>query len=465
MVYYTFIMANTDTNLMQEIVALAKRRGFIYQSSEIYGGLASVYDYGPQGVELLRNIRESWWNYFIHQKQNVVGIESQIFMHPDVWKASGHVDGFHDPLVDCKKCRNRFRADHLVEGAIKGIDGDDYDNKGLQDLIMEKKIPCPHCGNFDWTDVRNFNLMFATELGAVSDGDAKVYLRPETAQGMFVQFKNVMDTNRLKIPFGIGQIGKVFRNEITKGKFIFRTLEFEQMELQYFIKEDGWEETFEMWRGEIEKWYTDVLGIDKSKFIWKPHNPDKLAHYAKKAEDYEYQYSWGHDEVSGLHYRTDFDLSTHQKHSGKSLEVLDQETNTSFVPHVIESTFGLNRVLLMLLTDAYTVESNRTVLKLSVKIAPYKAAIFPLLANKPELVDKARGVFDNLSETFNVAWDARGNIGKRYLAQDEIGTPYCITIDFDSLNDDTVTVRDRDTTNQERVNISKLAEKLQVLLS
>lgn len=452
-------MSNSNDTKMQDIVALAKRRGFVYLSSEIYGGLASVYDYGPQGAELLRNIRQSWWDYFIHKKSNVVGLESSIFMHPDVWKASGHVDGFHDPLIDCKSCKSRFRADHLVEGAMPNVDGDDYDNEGLTKLIKDNKIVCPNCGKNDWTEVRNFNLMFKTELGATSAGDSIVYLRPETAQGMFVQFKNVMDTNRLKIPFGIGQIGKAFRNEITKGKFVFRMLEFEQMELQYFIQENDWETSFETWRKEIETWYTKVLGIDPKKFTWKPHNPDKLAHYAKKAEDYEYEYSWGHDEVSGLHYRTDFDLSTHQKHSGKKLEIQDSE-GSFFTPHVIESTFGVNRVLLMILTDAYTKEESRTVLKLAPNMAPYKAAIFPLLGNKDELIEKARGLYDRLSTEFNVAWDDRGNIGKRYLSQDEIGTPFCITVDFDSLEDDAVTVRDRDSMKQERVAIAKLNDYL-----
>ena len=458
-------MTKKKEKSLQDLVSLAKRCGFVYQSSDIYGGLASVYDYGPRGVELLNNIRASWWKHFIHRKQNVVGMESQIFMHPSVWKASGHVDGFHDPLIDCKKCRNRYRADHLIEDKFPDIDGDDFDNEGLQDLIHQKKTKCPHCGNFDWTDVRNFNLMFKTELGATSTGDSEVYLRPETAQGMFVQFKNIMDTNRLKIPFGIGQIGKAFRNEITKGKFIFRTLEFEQMELQYFIKESNWEKTFEQWREEIEKWYIESLGGDKSLFRWKPHNPDKLAHYAKKAEDYEYKYSWGFDEVSGLHYRTDFDLSTHQEHSGQKLEVLDTQSGDSYIPHVIESTFGVGRVLLMLMDAAYTEEENRVVMKFSPRVAPYKAAVFPLLSNKPDLVERAKKIYSGLLGDYHVAWDARGNIGKRYMAQDEIGTPYCITVDFDSLEDDAVTIRDRDTTKQERVNISKLNDWLSEKLS
>lgn len=442
---------------LNDIVALCKRRGFVYLSSDIYGGLASVYDYGPLGTELLRNIREAWWDYFVHKKPNVVGIESQILMHPKVWEASGHVAGFHDPMVDCKNCKNRYRADHLVESQDDRIDGDDFDNKGLQDLIEKMKINCPNCGKKDWTEVRNFDLMFATNLGSTSGEDSKIYLRPETAQGMFVQFKNVVDSNRLKIPFGIAQQGKAFRNEITKGKFVFRTLEFEQMELQFFIEEESWEDNFEKWREEIEGFYSDVLGIDKSKFIWKPHHPDKLAHYAKKAEDYKYEFSWGHDEVSGLHYRTDFDLQTHHKHSGAKLEVPGTD-GKPFTPHVMESTFGLNRLLLMMLDNAYTEDDGRVYLDLPPKFAPYKACVSPLLGNNNELIDKARGVYEDLLQDYHVTWDDRNNIGKRYAAQDEIGTPYCITIDHQTLEDDTVTVRDRNTTDQKRVEISKLSK-------
>lgn len=441
----------------KKLIALAKRRGFVYPSSEIYGGLASVYDYGPLGVELMNNIKRLWWRQFVHKKENVVGIESQILMHPKVWEASGHVEGFHDPLVDCKKCRNRYRADHLVEEAIPGIAADDYDNEGLQKLIHDKQIKCPNCSSFDWTEVRNFSLMFETRMGATSEDQMSLYLRPETAQGMFVQFRNVLDSTRLKVPFGIAQIGKAFRNEITKGKFVFRTLEFEQMELQYFIRESDWQDTFEKWRGEIEDWYSDVLGIDRSKFRWKPHHPDKLAHYAKKAEDYEYDFSTGFGEVSGLHYRTDFDLKTHQEHSGQDLNYTDTETGEKYIPHVIESTFGPNRVLYMLLDHYYAEDDERILLRFPKSFAPYRAAVFPLVRNKEEIVSKARNVYEMLLDAgYNVAWDDRGNIGKRYLSQDEIGTPYCITVDYTTLEDDTVTIRDRDTTNQERVKITDL---------
>lgn len=446
---------------MEEVVALAKRRGFVFPSSEIYGGLANVYDYGPMGAELMRNIRDLWWEHFIHRRADVVGLETMILMHPTVWKASGHVDGFNEPQIDCKNCKNRFRTDHLVSDSVKNVDPDDYDNEGLDKLVSENKIICPICGKQDWTQTREFNAMFETHVGVLEKGKNKVYLRPETAQGMYVQFKNVLDSTRQKIPFGIAQIGKAFRNEITKGKYVFRTLEFEQMELQYFIREEAWKKEFENWRKEIENWYTDVLGVNKTKFSWKPHHEDKLAHYAKKAEDYHYTFPWGTDEVSGLHYRTDFDLSTHQKYSKQNHEVVDTETGESYISHVIESTYGLNRNLLMLMIDAYTKEENRIVMKFSPKVAPFKVAVFPLLANKPKLVSKAKDVFEKLSLQYHTAWDARGNIGKRYLSQDEIGTPYCVTVDFGSLDDDTVTVRDRDTTKQERVSIDKLTKYLQ----
>jgi glycyl-tRNA synthetase len=445
--------------LSKKIVSLCKRRGFVYPSSEIYGGLGNVYDYGPLGAELLRNIRSLWWKNFIHKRFDVVGLDSQILMHPKVWIASGHVGGFNEPLIDCRNCKNRYRVDHLITEKIKGIDTDTYDNSGLQKLITDNKINCPNCGNFEWTDVRNFNQMFETELGFIAGEQQKIYLRPETAQGMYVQFKNILASARRSMPFGIAQIGKAFRNEVTKGKFIFRTLEFEQMELQYFIKESVWDKTFEDWRKEIEIWYTKVLGIDEKKFTWKPHHPEKLAHYAKKAEDYEYEFSTGFGEVSGLHYRTDFDLKTHQEHSGESMEVQDLETNDKYIPHVVESTFGLNRNMLMILDYYYAEEEGRTILKLPYELAPYKVAVFPLVRNKPEIIEKAKKIYKHLIDGgLVVDWDDRGNIGKRYLSQDEVGTPYCVTIDYETLDDNTVTVRDRDTMAQERVYIDDLVE-------
>lgn len=443
-------------NSLNKIVSLCKRRGFVFQSSEIYGGLRNVYDYGPLGVELLNNIKSLWWGFFVTKRSNVVGINSQVLMHPKVWEASGHVAGFSDPLIECKSCHSRLRADHVVSAKLPNIDTDSYDNPGLEKLIKDNKIECLICGEFNWDSIKDFNLMFKTTLGSTSDDiDNKLYLRPETAQGMFVQFNNVLDSTRLKIPFGIAQIGKAFRNEITKGKFIFRTLEFTQMELQYFINEGSWESDFELWRKNIENWYINVLGISKNSFSWKPHS--KLSHYAKAAEDYMYKFSWGFDEVSGLHYRTDFDLKTHEKNSGQKIKYRDPQTQEEFTPHDIESTFGLDRNLLMLLDYYYTEEENRIVLKLPHNLAPYRVAVFPLVKNKPDIVKKAKEVFDSLVESgLNVAWDDRGNIGKRYLSQDEIGTPKCVTVDYQTLEDNTVTVRDRDTTEQVRVKIEDI---------
>lgn len=447
---------NKKENKMQEIVSLCKRRGFIFQSSEIYGGLRNVYDYGPLGVELLNNIKALWWDFFVTKRQNVVGINSQILMHPKVWEASGHVKGFSDPLIECKSCHSRLRADHIIGDILFDIDTDSYDNAGLEDIIKENKINCPVCNEFNWDSIKDFNLMFKTTLGSTSNEDENtLYLRPETAQGMFVLFNNVLDSTRLKVPFGIAQIGKAFRNEITKGKFIFRTLEFTQMELQFFIKESMWEDAFYDWRKNIEAWYTDVLGITKDSFVWKPHS--KLAHYAKAAEDYMYKFSWGFDEVSGLHYRTDFDLQNHEQHSGQKIKYRDPQTQEEFTPHDIESTFGLERNLFMILDHYYSTENDRVVLKLPYDLAPYKMAVFPLVKNKPEIVNKAKEVFDFFVKNgLNVSWDDRGNIGKRYLSQDEIGTPKCITIDYQTLEDGTVTVRDRDTTEQVRVKVGDI---------
>jgi glycyl-tRNA synthetase len=442
---------------LEDVVSLAKRRGFVYPGSEIYGGLANTYDYGPLGAELLNNIRNEWWNTFVHGMKDVVGLESQIFMHPKVWEASGHLAGFHDPLIDCRNCNSRYRADHLISGQDSDMETDQYDNQGLEKLIKDKKIKCPRCGKNDWTSVRDFNLMFKTHRGPTSDAQSVLFLRPETAQGMFVQFKNITNSTRQKVPFGIAQIGKAFRNEITKGKYIFRTLEFQQMEIEYFVKEEGWENAWGKWSGLIENWYGNVLKIPKEKLRWKPHHPDKLSHYARKAEDYQYKYkSLGFDEVSGLHYRTDFDLKTHQEHSGEKNAMKDEQTGEEFIPHVVEATFGLNRNMLMMLDNSYEKNGERTLLKIPPKLAPYKLAVFPLLANKSELLKKAGAVYDLLSSDYHCSWDDRGNIGKRYFSQDEIGTPWCVTVDFETLKDDTVTVRDRDTTKQERVSVDKL---------
>ncbi len=442
---------------MDKIVSLAKRRGFVYPSSEIYGGLRNVYDYGPTGVELLRNIRNEWWKHFVQKRIDVVGLESAILMHPTVWVASGHANGFSDLMVEDKVTNRRYRADHLIEDWAKKnlneeLDTDSMSAEEVDVYIATNKIKSPQ-GN-DLTPVKQFNLMFQTELGATEDETSKLYLRAETAQGMYVDFKSIVDSSRLKIPFGVAQQGRVFRNEITTGKFLFRMLEFQQMEIQYFFDGKNWEEQFESWRHEIETWYFDILRIDKSKFTWKPHA--KLIFYAKAAEDLQYKFPWKFDEVSGLHYRTDYDLTTHQKHSGQSLEYRDPVTGEKFMPHVLETTWGLDRNFFMVLADAYKEENGRVYLSLPPKLAPYKAAVFPLLANKPELISKAKEVHKLLLEKYAVDWDARGNIGKRYAAQDEIGTPWCITIDFQSLEDETVTVRDRDSGEQERVAIKEL---------
>ncbi|PKL36816.1 glycine--tRNA ligase [Candidatus Peregrinibacteria bacterium HGW-Peregrinibacteria-1] len=447
----------------EKIVSLCKRRGFIYQSSEIYGGLANVYDYGPLGAEMLRNIRNAWWSHFVTKKRDVVGIESQIFMHPTTWVASGHVAGFADPMIEDLKNKKRYRADHIIEdwqssNDISDVDPDALSLEELDAYIEKNKILSPD-GN-KLSKARNFNLLFETEVGVLEGEKSKLYLRGETAQGMFVLFKNIMDSTRVQIPFGIAQQGKAFRNEITKGKFIFRTLEFEQMELQFFIKESDWEKTFQEWEKEIDYWYETIMQIPPEKLQWKPHHPDKLAHYAKKASDLQYKFSWGFDEVSGLHYRTDFDLKTHEEHSGQKIRTRDLQTNEEFTPHDIESTWGLNRNLFMLLDNAYTEEGDRTYLNLPTQFAPYKVAIFPLVKNKPELVTLAQDLYDRISEKHSTYWDDRGNIGKRYAYQDEIGTPLCITVDYDTLDTGKVTVRDRNTTKQEDVNIDQLEDYL-----
>jgi len=408
---------------MQKIISLCKRRGFVFPGSEIYGGLANTWDFGPLGVELVNNVKQLWWKRFVKDREDIVGISSAILMNPKVWAASGHLKGFADPLVECKKCHIRLRADHLKES---------YNNQ------------CPGCSGKDFTEERQFNLMFKTFIGPVDDEASTVYLRPETAQGMFVNFANVQNTTRLKLPFGIAQIGKAFRNEITPGNFIFRVLEFEQMEIEYFIEEKDWEKTFDYWQAEMKSWLVDALGVNPGNFVIREHEKSELSHYSKKTIDFEYKYPFGQEELYGLAYRTDFDLKAHKL----SLE--------GMVPHVIEPTFGVERTILALLCDAHNEEKDRVVLKLKPALAPYKVAVFPLLANKPELVEKARKVFEMLKNDFTAVWDDRGNIGKRYYSQDEIATPFCITCDFDTLQDDTVTLRDRDSMKQERIKISEL---------
>ncbi len=432
---------------METLVALCKRRGFVFPGSEIYGGLANSWDYGPLGVELRKNIRDLWWDRFVRRRPDVVGLESALIMNPKVWEASGHRATFSDPLVECRSCNARFRADQIGEPEGEGW-----------------KLPhCPQCGKQDWTEARSFNLMLKTYLGVTEDAASETYLRPETAQGMFVDFKNVLDSTRVKLPFGIAQVGKAFRNEITPGNFIFRTREFEQMEIEYFIappkSDSDWELAFEHWRAAMHEW-VELLGIDAANVHELEVPKEDLAHYSKRTIDLEYEYPFGRKELYGLAYRTDFDLRNHYPDKGP---YLDLESGEHAWPHVIEPTWGVDRTMLAVLCDAYREEEGRVWLQLPARIAPYKAAVFPLLANKPELVTYARSLHESLLKEFPVAWDDRGNVGKRYFAQDEIGTPACVTVDFQTLEDGTVTVRDRDTAQQERVPADSLAARIRDL--
>lgn len=434
---------------MQKVVSLAKRRGFVFPGSEIYGGLANTWDYGPLGTRLLQNIKSLWWQRFVEKRRDIYPVDTGILMSPRVWEASGHVSSFTDPLIECKRCHRRFREDHYRKALEK------------QDKEIVK---CSSGGNHDTGVARMFNLMFQTTIGAVYEKGNIVYLRPETAQGMFVNFKNIIQTMRPRLPFGIAQIGKAFRNEITPGNFTFRTLEFEQMEIEYFIREENWEKAFEDWKEEMLGWLKD-LGVNEGKLRWREHAKKDLSHYSKRTEDVEYEFPFGWGELYGLAYRTDFDLSNHSKHSGEDLSYEDAQSGERFFPHVIEPTFGVGRTALVLLLDAYTENGERTYLKLHPKVAPYKVAVFPLVGNKEDVIRKAKEVYDSLRTQISTAWDERGNIGKRYYAQDEIGTPWCVTVDYKSLEDNTVTVRDRDTASQERVGIDKLFAWFQNRLS
>lgn len=451
-----------DSDLFDKVVALAKRRGFVYPSSEIYGGMANTWDLGPFGTYLKNNLRDSWWKNFVVKRDDVVGIDASIFLNPKVWEASGHVAGFTDALVDCKNCKYRTRADHLIEDNLPDIKVEGLPVGELTKIIKEKKLKCPRCGSLDLTEVRRFNLLFETHIGIVEEGKSKAYLRGEIAQGIFLNFKNVLDTTRIRVPFGIAQQGKAFRNEITMGQFIHRTLEFDLMEFEYFIHPSKWEEIYEMFRQEMWKWALSI-GIRSENLKWREHEEFERSHYSTKTMDIEYKYPFGFKEMFGIAYRTDFDLKNHMKHSGQDLNYTDPISGEKYIPHVIEPTFGLSRLVGVILFDAYREEEvngqKRVYLKLNPKIAPVKAAVFPLLANKPQLVDLARDIYKNLKKELDdvVVFDDRGNIGKRYFAQDEIGTPFCITVDFQSLEDKTVTVRERDSMKQERVSISKLS--------
>ena len=429
------------TNLMEKIVALCKRRGFVFQSSEIYGGINGFWDYGPAGAELKRNVRDAWWNDTVRRRTDVVGIDGTIITHPKVWEASGHVTSFSDPMVDCKKCKGRWRADQLPE------------------------TKCPEGGPHDYTEARQFNLMFESHAGPIKDEANKVYLRPETAQIIFTQFNNVLSVSRQKIPFGIAQIGKAFRNEINPRNFTFRSREFEQMELEFFIKPGTDAEWTERWVQERLKWY-ESIGLPAAKLSCYNYKKEELAHYASACVDVMFEFPFGVQELEGIAARGNFDLTQHQTFSGKSMEYFDDETKEKFIPHVVEPSAGVDRIALALICSAYAEEEVegevRTVMRFAPRIAPVKVAVFPLLRNKPPLVEKAREVFKLLQPHFTTDWDDRGNIGKRYRYQDEQGTPWCVTIDFETLGEkgaelqDTVTLRDRDTMKQDRVKIADL---------
>lgn len=447
---------------MDKVISLAKRRGFVFPGSEIYGGLANAYEYGPLGVELKKNIQDEWWNTFVRRRSDMVGLDSSIILHPKVWEASGHVASFSDAMIDCKSCKTRTRADHLIEDyfAAKG-EKMNVEGKSLEELgniIEENKIPCPTCGKHDWTPVRKFNLLFETNIGIVPESQSKAYLRGETAQGIFVAFKNIIDSTRVSLPFGVAQLGKSFRNEITKGNFIFRTLEFEQGEIEYFFdpSTEDWNKLFESWKESLWAFVVGNLNVRKENLRWREHGDEERSFYSKRTEDLEYNFPFGFKELWGLAYRTDYDLTQHMKYSGVDLSYSDPVSGRKFIPHVIEPAVGINRLMAMIMLDSYVEENDRVVLKLKPRLAPYKAAVFPLLANKTELVDLARKIYLDLKKELQVSWDDRGNIGKRYYSQDEIGTPYCITVDFDSLEKGDVTIRNRDTMEQKRIPIKEL---------
>ncbi len=447
-------------NKMEKLVSLAKRRGFVFPSSEIYEGFTAVYDYGPYGVELVNNIKKEWWRTMTQLRSDVVGLDSAIFMNPKVWEASGHVSGFSDPLTECRKCHSRLRLDSLLEEM--GVFADEKMNEEEINKIFTKnkdKIKCPNCGSSDFTPGKKFNLLVQSNLGNFTSDWTKepVYLRGETCQGIYVNFKNVLDTARVKIPFGIAQIGKAFRNEITARQFIFRTREFEQMEMQYFIKPGDDAKYFDEWKKIRFNFYLD-LGIKPENLRWHKH--ENLVFYAKEAYDIEYNFPFGFKELEGVHARGDYDLSQHSKFSGQDLVCLDPVSQKKFIPHVVETSAGVGRTFLAIFNEAYQEEEiegeTRIVLSLSPKLSPIKIAVFPLLKNKPELVKKAQILFDDLKQNWRCEFDDNGNIGKRYRRQDEIGTPYCVTVDFESLEKDDVTIRHRDSMKQERIKIQDL---------
>lgn len=458
----------SDMDLMKKITSLAKRRGFVYPNSDIYGGIQGFYDYGPVGVELKNNIKRAWWQWMIQNHENIVGIDGAIITHPKVWEASGHVKSFTDPLIECQKCHKRFRADHLVEelaleeaGATTAARIEE-----IEKVLKKKKVKCPSCGG-ELGRPKLFNLMVGVQLGVVEGEKRQTYLKGEACQTIYLNYQNVLDTTGLKIPFGICQIGKAFRNEITPGHFLFRQREFEQWDLQWFVNPQEMEKWYQYWKSERMKWYQSLVN-HKKKLRFRQHNKDELAHYAKIAFDIEYQTPFGWKEWEGIHWRGDWDLSRHGKYSGKDFTYTDSETGEKFLPWIVETSGGVDRTFLFLLIDAYHEEKvrgkTRVVLKLKPDLAPYKVAVFPLVANKPKLVKKARGIYLGLKKDLMTAWDDIGNIGKRYRRQDEIGTPWCVTVDYQTLEDNTVTVRDRDKMTQTRIRTAKLKEYFEELL-
>lgn len=451
---------------MDKISALAKQRGFVYPGSAIYGGLANSWDFGPLGTELKRNIQEWWWDRFVHARTDMVGIDAAIMMNPKVWEASGHVANFNDAMIDCKQCQARHRADHLIENKFPDMKVDGKSPQELTAIIAEKEIACPSCGTKgQFTDARTFNLLFQTSIGKTEADRSRVYLRGEIAQAMFVNFKHVLTSSRKRLPFGIASVGKAFRNEITPGNFIFRTLEFDLMEFEYFIREGEWEKSFDFWLAEMQAWLKEMNFSDASTRV-RQHTEDELSHYSKRTVDIEYETPFGWKEMFGLAYRTNFDLSNHAEQSGEDMLYTDPETGEKFVPHVIEPTFGLSRLVLMTMLEAYDEEETtsakgeketRVVMRFHPRVAPYKIAVLPL-SKKEELSKVARPLQQQLTKRWYCDYDETQSIGKRYRRQDEIGTPYCVTVDFDTLEDEAVTVRDRDSMEQVRVKIDELEQ-------
>ncbi|MBR4030194.1 MAG: glycine--tRNA ligase [Clostridia bacterium] len=453
-------MKNSEKT-MEKVVALCKGRGYVYPGSEIYGGLSNTWDYGPLGVEFKNNVKRAWWKKFIQESPYNVGLDAAILMNPQTWVASGHVGGFSDPLMDCKECKARFRADKLIEDAL-GVSADGWTDKQMEEFIAEKGIACPECGKSNFTGIRKFNLMFKTFQGVTEDSQSELFLRPETAQGIFVNFKNVQRTTRKKVPFGIGQVGKSFRNEITPGNFTFRTREFEQMELEFFCKPGTDLEWFAYWKDYCKNFLLS-LGIAEENLKLRDHSPEELSHYSNATTDIEYLFPFGWGELWGIADRTDFDLKQHATVSGENMEYLDPITNEKYVPYCVEPSLGADRVALAFLCEAYDEEEIaegdvRTVMHLSPVLAPVKAAVLPL---SKKLSEPAEKLYFDLAKKFNCEYDEAGSIGKRYRRQDEIGTPYCITVDFDTLEDNCVTVRDRDTMEQVRMPISEVEAFIQ----